>query len=138
MIRQYNGVVREITDARQLGLSQTARLAAMVNVIAADAGISVMYAKYHYLFWRPVTAIDPTAVSRRRLRPLARLRRRQPGDRGAARLAAASRHAQPSRVPGRARLADGRDGRRLQLRSSAPVRSISTSTASIPAGRPET
>jgi len=63
VIRQYNRVVRDITDARQLGLPQTARLAAMVNVIAADAGISVMRAKYHYLFWRPVTAIDPTAVS---------------------------------------------------------------------------
>jgi len=63
VIRQYNGVVREITDARKLDLVQTARLAAMVNVIAADAGIAVMHAKYHYLFWRPVTAIDPTAVA---------------------------------------------------------------------------
>ena len=35
----------------------------MVNVIGADAGISFMNAKYHYLFWRPVTAIDPTSVS---------------------------------------------------------------------------
>jgi hypothetical protein len=35
----------------------------MVNVVAADAGISVMHAKYHHLFWRPVTAIDPTAVT---------------------------------------------------------------------------
>jgi hypothetical protein len=32
-------------------------------VVAADAQISVMYAKYHYLFWRPVSAIDPTSVS---------------------------------------------------------------------------
>jgi hypothetical protein len=63
VIRQYNGVVRAIADTRQLGLLQTARLAAMVNVVAADAGISVMHAKYHYLFWRPVTAIDPAAVS---------------------------------------------------------------------------
>jgi hypothetical protein len=63
VIRQYNGVVRALADARQLGLPQTARLAAMVNVVAADAGIAVMHAKYHYLFWRPVTAIDPTAVT---------------------------------------------------------------------------
>jgi hypothetical protein len=63
VIRQYNGVARAITDARQLGLLQTARLAAMVNVVAADAGIAVMHAKYHYLFWRPVTAIDPSSVS---------------------------------------------------------------------------
>ena len=39
----------------------------MTNVVGADAQISVMYAKYHYLFWRPVTAInaslDSTAVT---------------------------------------------------------------------------
>lgn len=60
--RQYNRLVRDIADAKSLSLIQTARLAAMVNVVAADAGISVMYAKYHYLFWRPVTAVDPTSV----------------------------------------------------------------------------
>lgn len=63
VIRQYNGVGRDITDARGLNLVHTARLAAMINVVGADAGISVLYAKYHYLFWRPVTAIDPTSVS---------------------------------------------------------------------------
>ena len=50
-----------------------------------------------------MTAIDPTSVSARWLRPDARLRRRQPGDRRADRLAAASRDAEPSRVPGCAR-----------------------------------
>ncbi len=34
----------------------------MVSVVGADAGISVMHAKYHYLFWRPVTAIDPSSI----------------------------------------------------------------------------
>ena len=67
VIRQENTNVREIAAARGLDLLQTARLAAMVNVIASDAQISVHYAKYHYLFWRPVTAIngslDPTAVT---------------------------------------------------------------------------
>ena len=63
VIRQYNRLVRDIADARHLGLVQTARLAAMVNVIGADAQISVMHAKYHYLFWRPVTAIDPSSVA---------------------------------------------------------------------------
>jgi hypothetical protein len=62
VIRQYNQVVRALADVHALGLLQTARLAAMVNVVAADAGISSMNAKYHYLFWRPVTAIDPTSV----------------------------------------------------------------------------
>jgi hypothetical protein len=63
VIRQENMTVRDIAAAGSLDLLQTARLAAMVNVVGADAQISVMYAKYHYLFWRPVTAIDPSAVT---------------------------------------------------------------------------
>jgi hypothetical protein len=62
-IRQENMTVRMVTAARNLDLLQTARLAAMINVVTADAQISVMYAKYHYLFWRPVTAIDPTSAT---------------------------------------------------------------------------
>jgi hypothetical protein len=61
-IRQDNRLVRDIAAARSLGLLQTARLAAMITTTDADAGISVLNAKYHYLFWRPVTAIDPTSV----------------------------------------------------------------------------
>jgi VCPO second helical-bundle domain len=63
VVRQYNRVAREVADDRGLGLLDTARLAAMVNVVGADALISCLFAKYHYLFWRPVTAIDPTAVT---------------------------------------------------------------------------
>ena len=65
--------------------------------------IAMMNAKYHYLFWRPVTAIDPTVGDHRRLRPRARLRRRQSGHRRAARLAAAPGDAEPPRIPVRAR-----------------------------------
>jgi hypothetical protein len=60
--RQWNRLVRDIAASRSLDLVETARLAAMVNVVGADAGISVLNAKYHYLFWRPVTAIDPASV----------------------------------------------------------------------------
>lgn len=67
VIRQYNRVGRDISDARGLRLLETARLAAMVNLVAADAAMAGFHAKYHYLFWRPVTAIngslDPTAVT---------------------------------------------------------------------------
>jgi hypothetical protein len=34
----------------------------MINLVGADALMSTLHAKYHYLFWRPVTAIDPSAV----------------------------------------------------------------------------
>jgi hypothetical protein len=63
VVRQYNRAARDIAQQRDLGLLQTARLAAMVNIVGADALISCLSAKYHYLFWRPVTAIDPTAVT---------------------------------------------------------------------------
>jgi hypothetical protein len=62
VVRQYNRVGRDLADARDLGLLETARLAAMINLVGADALMSGLYAKYHYLFWRPVTAIDPSAV----------------------------------------------------------------------------
>jgi VCPO second helical-bundle domain len=59
VVRQYNRVTREIADARSLGLAETARLAAMINLVGADALMATFQAKYHYLFWRPVTVIDP-------------------------------------------------------------------------------
>jgi len=61
VVRQYNRVGRDIAATR--GLRETARLLAMVNLVGADALMSGLYAKYHYLFWRPVTAIDPSAVT---------------------------------------------------------------------------
>src|SRR6476620_7812263 len=67
VIRQYNRVGRDIAATRGLSLLDTARLGAMVNIVAADALMSNLHAKYHYLFWRPVTAIngslDPSAVT---------------------------------------------------------------------------
>jgi hypothetical protein len=67
IVRQYNRAGRDIVDARGLGLLETARLAAMINLVGADAQMSTLHAKYYYLFWRPVTAIngslDPTAVT---------------------------------------------------------------------------
>jgi hypothetical protein len=62
VIRQYNRVGRDLTGAGA-DLLEAARLLAMINVVGADMGMSVIHAKYHYLFWRPVTAIDPSAVT---------------------------------------------------------------------------
>lgn len=56
--RLYNMVARSV--ALQQGMtdvSELARYLALVNTAMADAGISGWEAKWHYQFWRPVTAI---------------------------------------------------------------------------------
>jgi membrane-associated phospholipid phosphatase len=63
VVRQYNLLARSIATNMTLDVPETARLLAMVNEVGADAMIAMMNAKYHYLFWRPVTAIDPTSVT---------------------------------------------------------------------------
>jgi len=63
VVRQFNRAARDLAAARALGVLDTARLLAMVNTVSADALMSVLNAKYRFLFWRPVTAIDPTAVT---------------------------------------------------------------------------
>src|SRR4051812_37922049 len=60
--RQYNGAARNIATTMGLDVPETARLLVMVNEVAADGMIAMFTAKYRYLFWRPVTAIDPMSV----------------------------------------------------------------------------
>jgi membrane-associated phospholipid phosphatase len=55
--RLYNQIANSIADAQGLDLVANARLLALVNVALADAGIAIWESKYHYRFWRPVTAI---------------------------------------------------------------------------------
>lgn len=63
VVRIYNRLARDIAEKQNLGLLHTARLTAAVNTVGADALISCLFAKYHHLLWRPVTAIDPAAVT---------------------------------------------------------------------------
>jgi len=63
VVRMYNGLARDLATQQGSSLVETARLMAMLNEVVADAGITLMHAKYTYLFWRPVTAIDPGSVS---------------------------------------------------------------------------
>lgn len=53
----YNSPVRQISAAKNLGLTENARLFALTSLAAADAFIAIFDAKYAYGFWRPVTAI---------------------------------------------------------------------------------
>jgi hypothetical protein len=53
----YNPIVRQVVLARKLNLLDCARVYALTSMAVADSFIAVFEAKYHYHFWRPVTAI---------------------------------------------------------------------------------
>ena len=53
----YHGVVRSVANMPGREITQNARLFAAVTQASDDALIAVFDAKYHYGFWRPVTAI---------------------------------------------------------------------------------
>jgi hypothetical protein len=55
---QWNGAMRNIAVAHLQDVGDSARLFALANVAAADALISAFETKYHYNFWRPITAIQ--------------------------------------------------------------------------------
>jgi hypothetical protein len=55
--RVHYPVIRTIVADKELSLIDSARLFALIAVARADALIAVFDAKYHYEFWRPVTAI---------------------------------------------------------------------------------
>ena len=56
-VQQARGSLRKLVLDRQLDVSDAARFMAMVSVTYADALIACFDAKYHYPFWRPITAI---------------------------------------------------------------------------------
>jgi hypothetical protein len=53
----WNPIVRQLAAAKKLDLVDSARLFALVAIATDDAFIAVFDAKYHYNFWRPLTAI---------------------------------------------------------------------------------
>jgi hypothetical protein len=56
-VATYFGAFGQLAVDRHLSLSKSARLLAMLSVAFADGGIGCWNAKYHFSFWRPVTAI---------------------------------------------------------------------------------
>ena len=57
----WDQIAISLAAAHHLNLSEKSRLLAMANVAMADAAIGCWEAKAHYLFWRPITAIqEPT------------------------------------------------------------------------------
>ena len=58
VINQQNQALRDTATKHHLDLVDTVRLLAMGELVATDAAIACFDSKYHYLFWRPVTAIQ--------------------------------------------------------------------------------
>ena len=53
----YHPFVRQLVTAKQMSVGDSARLMALTAIGLNDALIAVFDAKYHYNFWRPITAI---------------------------------------------------------------------------------
>jgi hypothetical protein len=56
-IQQTRNALRMFVLDQELDIRQAARFTAMISVTYADAIIACYDAKYHYTFWRPITAI---------------------------------------------------------------------------------
>jgi hypothetical protein len=54
----WNEIAQKLTSARQASLEQTVTVFENLDLTLADATIALYDAKYHYLVWRPVTAIQ--------------------------------------------------------------------------------
>jgi hypothetical protein len=54
----WDSAAMRLSAERRLTLSENARLLAHLNVAMADAVVGCWDAKYHYDFWRPITAIQ--------------------------------------------------------------------------------
>ncbi|MEU0486043.1 phosphatase PAP2 family protein [Streptosporangium sp. NPDC006013] len=57
----WYSIGQQVALARHSDLDQSADLFALLNLTIADATIGVYNAKYHYRFWRPITAIRSAA-----------------------------------------------------------------------------
>jgi PAP2 superfamily len=53
----YYPILRQLVAARKMDLVDSARFMALASAAVADSFIAVFDAKYHYDFWRPITAI---------------------------------------------------------------------------------
>jgi vanadium-dependent haloperoxidase-like protein len=53
----WNRIARDVSASLELGMWENARLFGLLNMAMADGYVASFDAKYHYVFWRPVTAI---------------------------------------------------------------------------------
>jgi hypothetical protein len=60
-VQLWYPAARQVSRAQRKTLSQNARIFALLGMAMFDAVIGVFEAKYHYNYWRPVTAIRETS-----------------------------------------------------------------------------
>lgn len=53
----WNAVARQLAETDGTSLAENARILALLNMAISDGLTSVMETKYHYVFWRPETAV---------------------------------------------------------------------------------
>ena len=53
----YHPFIRQLVTAKQMSVVDSARFMAFVALGLSDAFVAILDAKYHYNFWRPITAI---------------------------------------------------------------------------------
>jgi hypothetical protein len=56
-LKMYDRALARLVATQLLDTADSARMYAIANVAVADSLVGCMEAKYHFLFWRPVTAI---------------------------------------------------------------------------------
>jgi hypothetical protein len=56
-VQVWNSAARQVSAAQEKTLSESARIFALLAMAMCDGSIAVFETKYHYNFWRPVTAI---------------------------------------------------------------------------------
>lgn len=65
----FNPIVRQVAMAKNMDVVDCARLFALTEIAANDAIVAVLDAKYHYNFWRPVTAIRNADITHNPMTP---------------------------------------------------------------------
>lgn len=55
--QSWNRIARNVSEQQRLDVWENGRLFALVNIALADGYIANFESKYHYNFWRPITAI---------------------------------------------------------------------------------
>ncbi|MDA9501625.1 hypothetical protein XI05_29870 [Bradyrhizobium sp. CCBAU 11357] len=65
----FNPIVRQVALAKHMDVVDCSRLFALTEIAANDAIVAVLDAKYHYNFWRPVTAIRNADITHNPMTP---------------------------------------------------------------------